>query len=109
MRVMAVGTQQVLLLSVPRTGPSAVNAFFPIPQFGPMTLTTELVGFLERNQFSAGRVEHISVFGVMAVHTPTVFFIVFEDDIIMEFFQFTAFEVDLHILMTHGARIIVLA
>jgi hypothetical protein len=53
--------------------------------------------------------QHISVVGVMAVHAPSVFLVVFEDDIIMEFFQLSALEVDLHIFMAHCAREKVLA
>jgi hypothetical protein len=109
MWVMTVGAQQVFLAPVPLAGPPAVNALFPIPEFWPVTLAAELVGFLETDQLSAGRMKHIAVFGVMAVYAPAVFLIVFEDDIIMEFFQFTALEVGLHIFMAHGARIIVLA
>ena len=106
---MAVGAQQVFLTSVPFPSPSAVNALFPISEFRPMTLAAEFVGFLETDQLSAGCVEHISIVCVMAVHAPSVFLVVFEDDIIMEFFQFPALEVDFQIRMAHCAREKVLA
>ena len=100
---MAVSAQQVFLASVPVTGPSAVNALFPIPEFWPMTLAAELVGFLETDQLSTGCMQHISVVGVMTGHAPTVFLIVSEHYIIMEFFQFPALDIDLHICMAHCA------
>jgi len=68
-----------------------------------MTLAAELVGFLEVDQFSASRVEHIPVVRIMTGHAPPVFLIVFEYDIVMEFFQFSALEVDFHFGMTLGA------
>ena len=106
---MTVGAQQVLFLSVPATGPPSVNALFPIPEFWPVTLAAEFVGFLETDQLSAGGVEEIAIVGVMAVHAPAVSFIVFENDIIMEVFQYPALEIDLHICMAHRAREKVLA
>ncbi len=106
---MTVDTQQVLFLSVPATCPLAVNAHFPIPEFWPVTLAAEFVGFLETDQLSAGGMEKIAIVGVMAVHAPSVFFIVFENDVFMEVYQFPALEIDLHICMAHRARINVLA
>jgi hypothetical protein len=109
MRIMAVGTQQVFLAPVPVTCPSAMNALFPIPEFRSVTLATELVGFVETDQLSAGCMQHISVVGVMAIHAPSIFFIVLEYDIVMEFFQFSALEVNFHICMTHCTREKILA
>ena len=104
---MAVGAQKIFLLPVPLAGSSSVDAFLPIPEFRPMTLTAEFVGFLETDQLSARAVEHVAVVGVVAIHAPAVFLVVFENDVIMEFFQFPAFEIDFHVFVTHGAGIIV--
>jgi hypothetical protein len=97
---MAVGAQQILLAAVPVTCPSAVNSLFPIPQFRPVTLAAEFVGFVEAYQFSACCVEHISIVCIMTVHAPSVFFVVPENDIIMKIFQFSTLIVDFYIRMT---------
>jgi hypothetical protein len=96
----AVGTQEVLLLPIPVAGSSAMNACSPIPQLEPMTLAAEFVGFSEIDQFAAGRVQHISIIGIVTIHAPPVFFIVFKDDIFVEFFQLSSLEVDFHVGMT---------
>jgi len=97
---MAMGTQEVLFPPIPVTGSPAVNARFPIPQFGAMTLAAQLIGFSEIDQFAAGRVQHISIVGIMTIHTPPVFFVMLKNDILMEFYQLSSLEVDLHVGMT---------
>jgi hypothetical protein len=100
MGIVAVGTQEVLLLSVPVAGPPAVNTRSPISQLGAMTLAAQLIGFLEIDQFPAGRVQHVPIVGVMTIHAPPIFFIVLENDIIMEIFQLPSLEVNIQVGMT---------
>ena len=90
---MTVGTQKILLLSIPISSAPAVNASSPIPEFGTVALATQLVGFLEIDQFASSRVQHVSVIRVMAVYAPPVFLVVREDDVIMEIFQLPPLEV----------------
>ena len=80
------GAQEVLLLSIPTASSPPVNTRSPISQFGTMTLAAQLIGFFEIDQFPAGRVQHVSIICVMTIHAPSVFFIMFEDDIIMKIF-----------------------
>jgi hypothetical protein len=104
MGIVAVGAQKVFLLSVPVAGSPAVNTGSPIPQLGAMALAAQHIGFFKIDQFAAGRVQHVAIGSIMTIHTPSVFFIVFKDDIIMEIFELSSFEVWFHIGMTFCAR-----
>ena len=94
------GTQEVLFWSVPVADPPAVNTRSPIPQLGAMALATKLIRLFKIDQFAAGRVEHISIVCIVTIDAPPVLFVVFEYDVIMEFFQRSSIWVGFHIGMT---------
>jgi hypothetical protein len=103
MGIVTVSAQKIPLLSVPLACSPAVNTGFPIPKFRPMALAAEFIGFLKIDQFSAGRVQHISIIGIVTIHTPPVLFIVFEEDIIMKIFELSPLEIGFHIGVTFRA------
>jgi hypothetical protein len=102
MRIMAVGAEEVFFLPVPETGSPAMDSGFPIPQLGAVALTAELVGFLVIDQLASGSVKHVAVFGIVTVETPPILFVVFEHDVVVEFFQLSPIPVDLQIGMALG-------
>jgi hypothetical protein len=99
---MAVGAEQVFFVSVPEAGSSSVDPGLPIPQLGAVALTAQLIGFLVIDQLASGSVEHVAIFGIVAVQTPPVLLIMFEHDVVMEVFQFSPLPVDFQIGMALG-------
>ena len=88
-------TQQVGLLAIPLAGALAMHAPLPVPVFVPVALAAEFVGLGKRYRRSTREVEHITVFGIVAVQTPPVFIIVMKIrlDIVVEL-EFPARRVD---------------
>ena len=100
---MAVGTEQVLLLTVPKTCSPAVNPRFPIPQLRAMTLTAKLIGFFVIDQIPSSRVEHVSIGIIVAIQAPSVLFIMLEFDVVVEFFQLSSLKISFHVSVTFRA------
>jgi len=48
-------------------------------------------------------VEHVSIRSIMAIQAPSVFLIMLEFDIIVEFFQLSSLGISLHIRVTRRA------
>ena len=71
-------TEQVLFLSVPRTGAFAVFPRLPVPQFVAMTLTAQLERFTEIYKSAAGKSEIVALMGVVTVQTPAVLCVMFK-------------------------------
>jgi len=79
--VMAVGAEEIALVSVPIPASAAVDAGPPVPVFLPVALPAKAVGLLEENGFPAGQVKQIPVVGIVAVQAPTVFFVMPQHDV----------------------------
>jgi len=80
MRVVAVRAEQVFLLAIPEASALAVHSEFPVAQFRTMTLTAEPKGFLERDESAVSEVKFVALFCRVAIETPAIFLVVFEDD-----------------------------
>lgn len=93
------GTEQILLFSVPVTGPLAVDPDLPVAQFVTMALATEAVGFGKRNHFSGDQAQAVSILQIVTVKAPALTFRMIKDDVIMHIDQFPALRVRLHVSM----------
>jgi hypothetical protein len=100
MGIMTMSAQKVFLLPIPVACPSSMDTRSPISQLGAMALAAQLVGFLKINQFTAGRMQHVTIIGIVAVHAPPVFFVMLKINIIVEIFQLPSFGVGFHVGMT---------
>jgi hypothetical protein len=73
---MAVGAEEIGLVSIPIPRAAAVDSGPPIPVFLAVALAAQAVRFLEGDGSSIGQVENIPVLGIVTIQTPPVFFIV---------------------------------
>jgi hypothetical protein len=103
MGVVAVGAEEIALVSVPIPASAAVDACPPIPVFLSVTLPAQAIGLLEKNRRPAGEMELVSVFRIVAVQAPAVFLVMQQHDFRVKPRQISPFPVHGHHAMAVGA------
>ena len=94
-----VDAEAVLFFSVPHSCSLAMETGLPFTQYYAVTLTAEVVRFLEPNDRPIGESQRIPVIGIMAVKAPSAGHMV-EDDILMHPLELSRLSVYRHTLMT---------
>jgi hypothetical protein len=80
-----------------------MNSSSPITKLFAVALAAQFVGFFEQNRLSAGKMEPVTIGGVMTIEAPAVLFVVLQHDIGVHPRKFTPGTVGLHVGMTRRA------
>jgi hypothetical protein len=84
MGVVAVGAEEITLVTVPLSTSTSMDAGPPVPVLLPVTLTAETIGLLEGDELPAGQVEPVPVLGIVAVQAPAMLLVVAQHDLGMK-------------------------
>lgn len=90
---MTVHAKQVVLLTVPVSGPLAMDAHFPVAENRAVTLSAKAIRFCELDQGTVRQVQEISLLSVMAVQAPAIRLVMVQFDRIMLDGQFMWFPI----------------
>jgi len=99
MGVMAMSAEQVLLLTVPVSGPFAVYADFPVAELVSVALSAKTIGLRKGDDFPRNQTQAVAIVEIVTVKTPALPLCVVKDDVVMHVDQLTALRVGLHVRM----------
>ncbi|MGB2716558.1 MAG: hypothetical protein WBC51_20410 [Vicinamibacterales bacterium] len=67
-----------------------MNTGSPVAVLLAVALAAELIRLLERHRLATGKMQPVAIVGVVAVETPPMFLVVFQDDVIVRVDELTA-------------------
>ncbi len=104
MRIVAVGTQQIALGTIPVTDPAPMDALAPITVDRAVALTAQPIGLVEADQGIVDKPQTVAVVRVVTIEAPAVCRAVLEVDVVVEILELPALAIDLHVGVAFGAR-----
>ena len=104
MWIVAVGTQQIALGTIPVTDPAPMDALAPITVNGAVALTAQPIGLVEADQGTVDEPQTVAVLRIVTIEAPAVRRAVLEVDVVVEILELPALAIDLHVGVAFGAR-----
>ena len=103
-RVVAMDTEQVLLVTIPVAGTLAMDAHLPVAELVAVALAAQTIRLGKIDQFAGDQSQLVTIIKVVAVRAPALAFGMMQDNFFMIVGQDPPFRIGLHVGMTLGAR-----